>query len=289
MEVELFQQPEHTTMLKTDHYVPPNPLEDPELAAPYDVDTAKEEATSKKDFSTASDEVKKGFGIMKAVMEKLTKQDEARDKLMDEAIAISDRIHSVRHLLINVKAETNAIQVKDDGNWVFTNPFGADADPPAQDLKPFRDQVKDLTDKTKKINTDLKDLITRAHTVRNDALVLDSDLYDEVHKAKVIAADAVTNIRHHFDRVEMFNHKDYDIVHRVDSKLNDKFRLDRHRLHGMINLADAMSARQPNEVSEVTALATDLLIVNAEAQERLKRMQDKIDEIKFERDFRAKQ
>jgi len=288
-EVELFQQPADATMLKTDHYVPPNPLEDPELRPKYDVDTAKEEKKSATDFKNAKEEVKKGMEIMKKVMEKLTKQDDARDKLMDEAIAISDRIHSVRHLLVNVKAETNAIQVKDDGNWVFTNPFGKDADPPAQDVAPFAKQVKDLTKKTQEINKDLKALIKKCHATRNDALVLDSDLYDEVHKAKVIAAEAVTDIRHHFDRVEMFNHQDYDVVHRVDSKLNDKFRIARHRLHGMINLANAMSARQPNEVSEVTALATDLLIVNAEAQDRLKRMQDKIDEIEWERDYREKQ
>jgi hypothetical protein len=288
MEVELFQQPADATMLKTDHYVAPNPLEDPELAPKYDVDTGKETTKSKADFQKARDEVKKGMGIMKDVLKKLTKQDEDRDKLMDEAIGISDRIHSVRHLLISVKSEAERIQTKEDGDWIFTNPFGKAADPPQQELSPFETQVKDLTGKTKKINSDLKDLIKKCHSTRNNALVLDSELYDEIHKAKVIAADAVVDIHHHFDRVEMFNHKDFDIVHRVDAKLNDKFRVDRHRLHGLFNLAQAMSDRQPNEVSEVTALATDLLIVNAEAQERLERMQKKIDDIKYDRTSRTK-
>jgi len=286
-EVELFQQPADATMLKTEHFVPHNPFEDPELRPKYEVDTAKETKNSEADFKAARDEIKKGMGIMKAVLEKLTKQDDARDKLMDEAIGISDRIHSVRHLLINVKAEALGIQTKEDGNWIFTNPFGKGADPPNQDLAPFKKQVKDLTAKTEVINKDLNDLVKRTHSARNDAIVLDSDLYDEIHKAKLISADAVQGIHHHLDRVESFNHQDYDVVHRVDAKLNDKFRITRHRLNGMINLANAMSARQPNEVSEVTALATDLLIVNAETQERLKRMQDLLDNIEFERGFRA--
>jgi len=288
-EVELFQQPAHATMLKTEHFTPYNPLEDPELRPKYDVDAQKEVGNSEKDFTAARDSVKKGFGIMKAVLEKLTKQDDARDKLMDEAVEVSDRIHSVRHLLINVKAEALGIQTKEDGNWIFTNPFGKGADAPDQDIKPFQTQVKDLTAKTVKINSDLKDLIKKCHSARNDAIVLDSELYDEIHKAKIIDQEAVQGIHHHLDRVESFNHEDYDVVHRVDAKLNDKFRVTRHRLHGMFNLAAAMSERQPNEVSEVTALATDLLIVNAETQDRLKRMQDLLDNIEFERNFRAKQ
>jgi vacuolar-type H+-ATPase subunit I/STV1 len=223
---------------------------------------------------------------LKPVLEKLKKQDEARDKLMDEAIEISDEIHRVRHLLINVKAETNGIQTHDDGDWIFTNPFGKNADAPAQDVAPFQKQVKDLQDKSKKINENLKKLVEKTHKARNDAIELDASLYGEIQKAKHIVADANKEIRHHFDRVEMFNHKDYDIIHPVDAKLNDVYRVDRHRFNGMINLANAMSARQPGEVSEVTALATDLLIVNAEGEERLKRMQDVIDSIKFERGFR---
>jgi hypothetical protein len=288
-EVELFQQPAHATMLKTEHFTPYNPLEDPELAPKYEVDAAKESAKSAEDFKAARGEVEKGMGIMKTVLTKLTKQDDARDQLMDKVIGISDRIHSVRHLLINVKAEALGIQTKEDGNWIFTNPFGTDADPPNQKLAPFRAQIKELTAKTETISTDLKDLVKSCHSARNDALVLDSELYDEIHKAKVISADAVQGIHHHLDRVESFNHKDYDIVHKVDAKLNDNFRITRHRLNGMINLANSMSARQPNEVSEVTALATDLLIVNAETQERLKRMADLLDSIKFERGFRSKQ
>jgi len=286
METELFQQASGTTMLKTDHYEAPNPFEDPELRAPYEVDTAKEKSTSEKDFSDARGAIKKASGIMKPVLEKLKKQDEARDKLMDEAIEISDSIHRVRHLLINVKAETNGIQTKDDGDWVFANPFGKDADAPAQDVAPFEKQVKDLTDKCTKINKDLKALIEKTHKARNDAIELDSDLYGEIQKAKHIVADGNKELRHHFDRVEMFNHADYDIIHPIDAKLNDVYRVDRHRFNGMVNLANAMSARQPTEVSEVTALATDLLIVNAEGEERLKRMQDVIDNITFERGFR---
>jgi len=272
--------------LKTDYYVPPNPLEDPELRPEYDVDVKKEESKSKADFEDAQGEIKKGMDIMKTVLADLTKQDESRDKLMDKAIEISDRIHRVRHLLINIKAETNGIQTHEDGNWIFTNPFGSDADPPEQDLSPFKKQITDLKEKCKKINTDLKDLIKETHKSRNDAIELDSKLYGEIQKAKGIAAESVTEIRHHFDRVEMFNHEDYDVIHRIDAKLNDKYRIDRHRLRGMFNLANSMSARQPNEVSEVTALATDLLIVNAEGEERLKRMQDVVDSITFERGFR---
>jgi hypothetical protein len=289
METELFQQPADATMLKTDHYVPPNPLEDPELRPKYDVDVSKEESKSKADFEDARGEIKKGMDIMKGVLEKLTKQDDARDKLMDEAVEISDHIHRVRHLLINVKAEANGIQVHDDGNWIFANPFGKDADPPAQDLSPFKKQIKDLRSQCDKINKDLKALIVKTHKARNDAIELDSTLYGEIQKAKQIAADSVTDIHHHLDRVEMFNHKDYDIVHRIDAKLNDKYRLDRHRLHGMFNLAQSMSARQPNEVSEVTALATDLLIVNAEGAERLDRMEDVLDDIDYDRTEREKE
>jgi len=287
-EVELFQTPKDATELYTEHFEHHNPFEDPELRAPYKVDTDKEITASKGDFKDARAEIKKGSEIMKAVLKDLTAQDDKRDKLMDDAIEISDRIHSVRHLLINVKAEALGIQTKEDGNWIYTNPFGKNADPPEQDLAPFKAQVKDLSAKAKKINTDLKDLIKKTHTARNEAIVLDSKLYDEVHKAKVIASEAVQDIHHHLDHVESFNHKDYDIVHRVDAKLNDKFRISRHRLNGMIALANSMSARQPNEVSEVTALCTDLLIVNAETEDRLKRMQDLIDNIEFERKFRSK-
>jgi len=285
-QVELFQEAEGTTMLKTDHYEAPNPLEDPELRAPYEVDVTKEESTSKKDFEDARGAIKKASGILKPVLEKLKKQDEARDKLMDEAIEISDSIHRVRHLLINVKAETNGIQTKDDGDWIFTNPFGKNADAPAQDVAPFQKQVKDLQDKCKKINTDLKKLIEKCHKSRNDAIELDASLYGEIQKAKHVVADGNKELRHHFDRVEMFNHADYDVIHPIDAKLNNVYRVDRHRFNGMVNLANAMSARQPTEVSEVTALATDLLIVNAEGEERLKRMQDVIDNITFERGFR---
>jgi hypothetical protein len=288
METELFQEPAFTTMLKTDHYVPPNPLEDPELRPKYDVDVSKEESKSKADFEDARGEVKKAMDLMKPVLADLTKQDDERDKLMDKAIAISDEIHQIRHLLINVKAETNGIQTHDDGDWIFTNPFGKNADPPAQDVAPFKKQVADLKKRSETVNKNLKDLIKDCHKQRNAAIELDAKLYGEIQKAKHIAADAVTEIRHHFDRVEMFNHADYDVVHRIDAKLNDKYRLDRHRLNGMFNLANAMSARQPNEVSEVTALATDLLIVNAEGEERLKRMSDVIDSIEFERGFREK-
>jgi len=288
METELFQEPAFTTMLKTNHYVPPNPLEDPELRPKYDVDVSKEESKSKADFEDAQGEVKKAMDLMKPVLADLTKQDDERDKLMDKAIAISDEIHQIRHLLINVKAETNGIQTHDDGDWIFTNPFGKNADPPAQDVAPFKKQVADLKKRSETVNKNLKDLIKDCHKQRNAAIELDAKLYGEIQKAKHIAADAVTEIRHHFDRVEMFNHADYDVVHRIDAKLNDKYRLDRHRLNGMFNLANAMSARQPNEVSEVTALATDLLIVNAEGEERLKRMSDVIDSIEFERGFREK-
>jgi hypothetical protein len=285
-ETELFQEPAFTTMLKTNHYVPPNPLEDPELRPKYDVDIKKEKSKSKADFEDAQGEIKKGMDIMKKVLKDLTDQDDKRDALMDKAIAISDRIHRIRHLLINIKAETNGIQTHEDGDWVFANPFGKDADPPQQDLSPFKKQVDDLKKKCATVNKDLKTLIKDTHKSRNAAIELDSKLYGEVQKAKQIAAESVEEIRHHFDRVEMFNHEDYDAIHKVDSKLNDKYRTDRARLRGMFNLAAAMSARQPNEVSEVTALATDLLIVNAEGEERLKRMSDVIDSITFERGFR---
>jgi hypothetical protein len=287
METELFQLASDTTMLKTDHYEPPNPLEDPELRPKYEVDVTKEESTSKADFADAMGSVKKGSDVLKPVLEKLKKQDEDRDKLMDEAITISDRVHRVRHLLINVKAETNGILTHDDGDWIFTNPFGKDADAPAQDVAPFEKQVKDLSAKCKDINKSLKDLIVRTHKARNAAIELDAHLYGQIQKAKHIVADANVEIRHHFDRVEMFNHKDYDHIHPIDAKLNNEYRVARHKFNGMVNLANAMSARQPNEVSEVTALATELLIVNAEGEERLKRMQDVIDNIKFERGFRA--
>jgi len=286
--VELMQmnQPMHATMLKTEHYTPPNPFEDPELRPKYDIDTEKEIGKSKTEFSDARGEIKKASDIVKDVIEKLTKQDKARDELMDQAVEQSDRIHRVRHILINFKAEANGIQTHEDTNWVYTNPFGKDADPPEQDLKPFNTQIKKLNDETDEINKKLKDIITKCQSSRNDALELDSHVYNEIQKAKNIAADAVTQIHHHEDKVEMMNHEDYDTVHRVEVKLNDQFRIDRHRFHGYINLAQAMSARQPNEVSEVTALATDLLIVTAETQERLDRMQDVVNSIVDERNFR---
>jgi len=282
-----FVEPAHTTMLKTEHYVPPNPLEDPELRPKYDVEVSKEEGKSKTDFEDARGEIKKGMDLMKTVMEKLTKQDEARDKLMDEAVDIHDRIHRLRHLVINIKAETNGIQTHEDTDYVFANPFGKDADPPQQDLKPFQADIDKLQTKSDKINTDLKALIVKCHSSRNDAIELDSTLYGQIQKAKNIAREAVNQIHHHRDRVEMFNHKDFDVIHRIDTKLNDKFRLDRHRLNGMFNLAQDMSDRQPNEVSEVTALATDLLIVNAETAERLDRMNDVVNSIIDDRNYRS--
>jgi len=284
-EAELLQfvQPAEATMLKTEHYVPPNPFEDPELRPEYDVDATKETAKSKTRFEDARGEIKKAMDIMTPVLKDLTAQDDARDKLMDEAVAISNRIHRVRHLVINIKAEANGIRRHEDTDWVYTNPFGKDADPPAQDLSPFQANIKKLLGKTKSINSDLKALIVKTHSSRNDAIELDSKLYGQIQKAKGISRDAVTSIHHHEDRVEMFNHKDFDVVHRVEAKLNDNFRVDRHRLNGMFNLASDMSARQPNEVSEVTALATDLLIVNAETEERLGRMSDVLDDVTYER------
>jgi len=251
------------------------------------VEVSKEEGKSKTDFEDARGEIKKGMDLMKTVMKKLTKQDEARDKLMDEAIEIHDRIHRLRHLVINIKAETNGIQTHEDTDYVFANPFGKDADPPQQDLKPFQADIDKLQTKSDKINTDLKALIVKCHSSRNDAIELDSTLYGQIQKAKNIAREAVNQIHHHRDRVEMFNHKDFDVIHRIDTKLNDKFRLDRHRLNGMFNLAQDMSDRQPNEVSEVTALATDLLIVNAETAERLDRMNDVVNSIIDDRNYRS--
>jgi len=287
MEGPLSLEEVQTQMLKTDHYHPPNPLEDPELREPYDVDISKEPATSKADFDKANKLVDDAAKIMEAVIKKLTTQDEERDALMDDAIEQSDKLHQIRHLLINVKAETNGIRTHEDTRYVFANPFGKVNDPPQQSLAPFKKQVGDLKTKTDKLRTDCKALVTKAYDQRNKAILLDSELYHEVHAAKIMLKDAVQIIHRHNDRVEMFNHKDFDIIHRVDVKLNNDFRINRHKLRGMFNLAKSMSGRQPNEASEVTHLLTDLLIVNGETQERIERMDGIISSIEMDRDYRT--
>jgi hypothetical protein len=275
-----------TQMLKTRHYSPPNPFEDPELRAPYKFDKADVLGDIKTAYKKSTADIKKSQAIVKKVIKLLKAQDNARDKLMDKANSLHGQIKSIRHLLIMVKPEVHHIQNTEDGNWIFKNPFGRSHDPPRQVLAPFAKQVATLKKKTKAYDKAVKAQIKKCRAQRMKALLLNQKLYGAIHKAKAIKKEAVFRVKVMLDKIEMLNRRDYEVVFKVANKMNNKFRIERHRMRGYFNTAKDMSARQPNEVSEITNILTDLLLVSAETQERIQRMDNLISSVKYERKHR---